>query len=472
MKYLPMQHSHNQKASRKSAKAQSMLFATSLHFGAFARNFSSRSCGKIPVATKITAVSRIKTTLLSLVMVLLMANAPLAREQVTTLDWPMFRGTGGRSVGQADLPIQWSITDGQGVAWQADLPGRGVSGPIVVGGKVFVTASSGPDRDRLHVLALDANTGQLLWHRRFWATGKSQCHATSANAAPTPASDGQRVFAFFSSNDMIALDLDGNLLWMRALTLDYPGAGNALGMSSSPIVVGDVVVVQSEAQGNSFVAALDRKNGATRWDLQRPLASNWCSPIAVDAAYSAGGQPAVVLQSGEGISVHRADNGEACWQTDLVCESIPSLTFDNKYLYAPASGVQVFDLLAGDQEEKVEPVWKTSKLQPGSPSPVVASGQVFVISRGGVLNGGALDNEKVWKLRLGGRFWATPVLVGKHLYCINADGKCSVVELGEPGKKGKVVGENEFGEEVLSSPAVGENGLYVRSHAHLWKIAK
>lgn len=399
--------------------------------------------------------------------VLSTANDAIAR------DWPMFRGPGGRSIGvDQALPQEWSVDDGKNVAWQADLPGRGVSGPIVVGGKVFVTASSGPDRDRLHVLAFDADSGRQLWHRQFWATGKSLCHETSANAAPTPASDGERIFAFYSSNDLIALDLDGNLLWMRGLELDYPGAGNALGMSSSPVVVGDVVVVQSEAQGNSFVAAINRTSGKTVWDLERPQASNWCSPIAIDAEYTIDKQPAVVLQSSEGIGLHRADDGEVLLNIDTECESIPSLTFD-KYLYAPAGGIQVFDILSAGLDDKDEPIWRESKLQPGSPSPVVSDGQVFVINRSGVLTCGSTEAREVsWKLRLGGRFWATPILVGNHLYCINADGKSFVVELGATGEKGKLVAENEFGEEILGSPAVAGNALFVRSHAHLWKISE
>ncbi len=404
----------------------------------------------------------------SLLLVVLLGMGDMAAG-----DWPMFRGPGGRSVGgDDDLPQEWSISEGTNVAWTADLPGRGVSGPIVVDGKVFVTASSGPQRDRLHVLAFNSETGKQLWHRQFWATGKSMCHETSANAAPTPASDGERIFAFYSSNDLIALDLDGNLQWIRGLELDYPGAGNALGMSSSPVVVGDVVVVQSEAQGNSFVAAIDRATGETLWDLKRPEASNWCSPIAVDAEYTIDKQPAVILQSGEGIGLHRADNGETLLQIATECESIPSLTFD-KYLYAPSNGIQVYDILSAGLEDKDKPVWQESKLQPGSPSPVVVDDQIFVINRSGVLTCGSTASKEVkWKVRLGGRFWATPVLVGKHLYCINADGKSFVVSLNEDGSKGEIVGENEFGEEILGSPAVADDGLFVRSHAHLWKIAK
>ncbi len=408
----------------------------------------------------------IKSTLIGIALTLAVSQiATFGRDKSTSQNWPMFRGPGGRSIGQADdLPLKWSVTDGKNIAWQADLPGRGVSGPIVVDGKVFVTASSGPNRDRLHVLAFDSKSGKQLWHRQFWATGKSE-----------------RIFAFFSSNDLIALDLEGNLLWIRGLELDYPGAGNALGMSSSPVVVREVVVVQSEAQGNSFVVALDRKLGTTRWDLERPKSSNWCSPIAVNEENhkenhkenTVGKQPAIVLQSSQGIGLYRVDTGERMLHIETECETIPSLTFD-KYLYAPSGGIRVFDILsAGLKDGGDQPVWEASKLQPGSSSPVVADNYVYVINRSGVLSCGSTEaKEVVWKLRLGGKFWATPVLVGKHLYCINAKGKSFVVELGEHGEKGRIVAENEFGEDVLGSPAVADNGLFVRSHAHLWKIAK
>ncbi|MCG8448277.1 MAG: PQQ-binding-like beta-propeller repeat protein [Pirellulales bacterium] len=386
-------------------------------------------------------------------------------------DWPMFRGRAGRSVVQAaDLPLEWSISEGKNVAWEADLPGRGVSSPIVVAGKVFVTASSGPNRGRLHVLAYDASTGEQLWHRQFWATGRTLCHSVSAVAAPTPASDGNRIFAYFSSNDVMALDLEGNLLWMRALALDYPGAGNDIGMSSSPVVAGDVVVVQSEALGNAFVAALDVRDGATRWDLERTKQSNWASPVALQTRYDGGALQAVLLQSPDGVSLHRADTGKKLWELEVSCEHISSIVFD-KLLYVPSKGIQVWELFSSSESEEEGFVWSESKLQPGSPSPVVVDDRVFVINRAGVLTCGSLTDKKIsWRKRLGGTFWATPVAVGNHLYCINAKGKSFVVEAGE--EKGRIVSEDEFGEDVLGSPAVADSALFVRSHRHLWKIAK
>ena len=114
-------------------------------------------------------------------------------------DWLQFRGVNGASLSpDAAPPDSWNESDN--VAWKAELPGRGASGPIVVNGRTYVTCSSGVKQDRLHVVCIDNKAGKQLWHREFWATGRTLTHPFSAVAAPTPASDGERIFAFFLQN--------------------------------------------------------------------------------------------------------------------------------------------------------------------------------------------------------------------------------------------------------------------------------
>jgi len=178
-------------------------------------------------------------------------------------DWRQFRGTDNRSVSrEKGLPTEFG--EGKNVAWKVPLPGRGPSSPIVVDGSVVVTCSSGPRHDRLHVLLFDAATGKVKWHRQLWATGHCVHHAFGAVATPTPASDGERIFAFYSSNDLACFDLDGNLLWFRGLAYDHPTTRNDVGMGSSPLVVGDTVIVQCQNQGESFAAGIDTATGETR----------------------------------------------------------------------------------------------------------------------------------------------------------------------------------------------------------------
>ena len=175
----------------------------------------------------------------------------------------------GQSVGRHEPapPVTFAKDEAgieHNVAWKTAIPGRGVSSPILVAGKVIVTAASGFNQDRLHVLCIDAKTGAIDWERQFWATGRTLCHPTSSVAANTPSSDGKRIYAFFSSNDLACLDLDGNLLWYRGLTHDFPTAANDVGMSASPLVLGDTVVVQVENKGDSFAAGLDAETGESR----------------------------------------------------------------------------------------------------------------------------------------------------------------------------------------------------------------
>ena len=117
-------------------------------------------------------------------------------------DWPQFRGPDSTGTADAQIPAAPKIE------WSAPLPGRGLASPIVVGDRVFITASSGPKQERLHVLCFSTADGSKLWERQLHATGRTMAHPKTAVAACTPCSDGQRVFALWSCNDLAAFDLD------------------------------------------------------------------------------------------------------------------------------------------------------------------------------------------------------------------------------------------------------------------------
>ena len=380
-------------------------------------------------------------------------------------DWLQFRGTENTGVAvDATPPVKFNATEN--VAWKMPLPGRGVCGPIVIGDRVVVTASSGPVKeDRLHVLCFDAASGKQLWHRQFWATGRAYHHPTSSNAAPTPASDGQRIFAFYSSNDLVCLDLEGNLLWYRGLAFDWPKVGNDVGMSSSPIVVGDTVVVQAENQGDSFAAGIDTATGETRWRVSRSAAANWVSPAALRGKE---GKHAVLLQSADGLTAYDSKSGEQLWKYDVACAGIPSATTMGDRIFLPANGLTVLDAKPDSTSPTL--AWDSNRLAPGNASPVIFEDKVYLLTRVGVLTcGDAKTGDLLWQERLKGTFWATPVIANRHAYCINHEGQCLVVKLGD---KGELVHTAELGEGFLGTPAVAGNALYLRGDKHLWKIAE
>jgi outer membrane protein assembly factor BamB len=380
-------------------------------------------------------------------------------------DWLQFRGQNGAGVSsEAGLPTQWSETEN--VAWKAPLPGRGLAAPIIIGDLVVVTASSGPRQDRLHVLAFDAATGKPRWERQLWATGRTMTHPKTSVAACTPASDGKRIFATYSTNDVAAFDLAGNLLWFRGLGLDYPNASNSLGMASSPVVVGDTFIQQVENDSESFAIGLDVNTGVNRWKIDRPIRANWTSPAIVRGPDNA---PGVLLQSSASLVCVEPATGKPLWTYAETCSTIPSSTVQGDLVFVPSHGVAALRHVPGSQAP--EKLWQENKLDPGTSSPVAYGDKLFVISRAGVLKAANLKTGEIaYQLRLKGSFSGTPVIADGKLLVFNEDGEGLVVELGE--KEGKIIGGGKLEGPILCTPAVANGAIYVRSDAHLWKIGK
>jgi outer membrane protein assembly factor BamB len=379
-------------------------------------------------------------------------------------DWLQFRGPqGAGSAGDANLPIV--LDAGKSVAWKGDLPGRGLSSPTIIGDRLVVTCASGPQLDRLHLLCLSTTNGTRRWERQFWATGRTTTHEKISAAAPSPTSDGERIFALFSSTDLFAVDLDGNLLWLRGLMRDYPNASNALGLSSSPVVADGVVVVQIETDGDAFVVGIDAKTGLNRWKIERRKRANWSSPLVLNAA---DGKHLVAVQSSTGVTALDPATGTEVWSYKDGASTVPSSTVSGETIFVPSFGITALVPQASGQPPRQ--LWRASQLRPATASPVVVGDHLFTLNDAGVLTCAATaTGDRVWQLRLKGPFSASPIAAGKHLYLVNEEGLVQVVNVEKPG--GEIVSELPLGEAVIGTPSVGENGLYVRSDQHLWRLA-
>lgn len=398
-------------------------------------------------------------------LLLWIVAAGWADAELTSADWPAFRGD-GRNLTESTLPTDWSVESGKNIAWKAELPGRGVSSPIVVAGRVIVTCSGGPEERELTVIAFDAETGKQRWRRDFEAKGNVTINELTAVAANTPATDGERIFALFSSNDLFALDLDGNDLWSKNLTADHEGLGNDFGMASSPVCVDDAVVVQCNGETAGFVAAYDARDGEVRWQQSRPNQASWTSPYVVEELVDGSRRPGVIVQSPKAIEALESDTGNSLWRVELECDAIASSTYAGTRFYVPAKWLVGIDPTVVDPQDPL--VWEGKRLKPTSASPVVRDGKIFAINRGGVFNCFDLaKDELAWTERLGASVWATPLSTPTHLYCFNAKGTAFVLDL-----KGEIVAEIEMDDEILASPAVSGNAMFVRSHHRLWKIAE
>lgn len=379
-------------------------------------------------------------------------------------DWRQFRGNNANSVALNEKPP--TELSGGSIAWQVELPGRGVSSPIAVGESVILTSSSGYAQDRLHILSFDTETGETQWERQFQATGRTACHVKMSVATPTPASDGERIFAFYSSNDLICTDLAGNLQWYRGLGEEFPNASNSLGMSSSPIVIGSTVIAQVESDAEAFAIGVDAASGETKWQIDRPQRANWTSPTILPAS---GSSPALaLLQSSAGLSAVDPETGSVVWEFTDGASTTPSSSVVGGNIFIPSHGMTTLKPTADGQS--FEQLWTSSTLSPSTASAVVMNGMTFTVNRTGALAAGDIETGKrIWQLRLKGPFSGTPVAANGHLFYFNEKGLAFVVR---PTKeKGEIVSELDLGETILSSPAVADNAIYIRSDGSLWKFA-
>jgi outer membrane protein assembly factor BamB len=380
-------------------------------------------------------------------------------------DWLHFRGPNHNGVADgAQIPVKWS--ESENVAWKAELPGRGASGPIVVGDRVFLTASFGARDDRLSTLCFDAKTGKKWWDRQIRATGRVSCHPKMCMATPTPASDGKHVVSFYSCNDVACFDLEGNLLWCRGLNYDYPNASCTVGMSSSPVIVDGVAVLQIENQADSFSCGLDVTTGETLWKIERPTETSWASPIVIDSQKHG---PLVLLQSVGKLSAHTPRTGRTVWEYKASCNPIPSVGVSKDLRLVPVSRDGLVALRKEVKSESPEVVFKLPAASPSTPSPIVVGGRAYTITGPGILNCiDLLAGKSLWKERLKGPFSSTPVAAGNLLVAFNEDGQGHVIRL--LSDKAEILSVNHLKETILCSPAIAGDAVYVRSDKHLWKI--
>ena len=253
-------------------------------------------------------------------------------------DWLQFRGPGGLGVAaEKNLPITWS--DSTNLLWKTALPGHGSSSPIVVGNKIFVTCYSGYGLDpndpgditklKRHLVCLDQQ-GKILWTRDVVTDAADAPFAGSfitkhGYASGTPASDGKAVYCFFGVAGVVAFDLDGKQLWRSSV-----GVGtNSWGSGSSPIVAGDLVIVNAAIESGSLVA-LNRSDGNKAWE-QNGMVRSWVTPLVIDAK----GRPEVVVSIENRLLAFDPKSGKELWNceglADYVC---PSLTAHNGVVFA------------------------------------------------------------------------------------------------------------------------------------------
>lgn len=374
-------------------------------------------------------------------------------------DWPRFRGPGGSGVSdETGLPVKWSKTEG--FRWKLDLPGKGLSSPVIIGNRLYLTACTGWEQKRLHVLCYDARTGEQRWHRQVAATGPTKCNRVTTMAAPTPVADENRVFTLFGTGDLAAFDKEGHLLWYRSLLKDYPTIGNNMGMAASLALHEDVLFVPMENVGESFHAGIDARTGRNLWRHPRRSRISWTTPIVV----SQGGRTEVIFQSPGELNAYDPLSGSKLWSYRGGFSSQPSPVAGDGIIFAPGGNSAA--VRPGATESRK--LWDSRRVASDSASPVLHQGRVYTVGKGGIVAcADAKSGEVVWKHRTKGRYFGSLLIAENRLYLVNQEGVTYVLQLGDEPKE---LSKNELGEKIYSTPAVAHGAIYLRSDSTLYCI--
>lgn len=403
-----------------------------------------------------------------LALLLTLMSLPLERA-VFAENWPGWRGPSRNGVTtETGVPTTWSATEN--VLWKSPLPGIGTSNPVVWNENVFITASEGRDHGELHVICLDRDSGRERWHQRLWGTAPTLFYGRSGMASPSPVTDGKRLFAFFGTGDVFCFDLDGALLWQRALADEYGPFENRFAASSSPVLYEDTVILQCDHYGASYVLAIDQQTGANRWKSDRPeVWLSWSSPQLVPA----GDRMELVLSGSERLDGYDPRTGSLLWRVrGLARECIPTPLFGHGRLYV-VSGPNGTHLAInpggkGDVTES-HVVWKNDRGTSFVPSAILVGDRYYIADDKGI--GSCLDahtGKLLWRKRFGDKFTASPVAADGKVFFTNEAG--STLVLDTTTATYQEIARNDIGEEVYSSLAISQGKVFIRTPKHLVSV--
>ena len=380
------------------------------------------------------------STVLGILLFYTSASGVLAEDH-TAQSWTEFRN-GGSSHTASTMPEKWS--DDSGIAWQRELPGYGQSSPVIYDQKLFLTAVIGPMKEECVVICLDLNSGEPLWEYRQPASAKAASNYSASRAAPTPMVDAQAVYAFFESGDVVALNHAGVLQWRRSLTNDYGKFENNHGLGSSPTQTSQLVVLNIEHKGPSYLIGLNKSSGENVWKVDRPSVSSWTSPIVIQHD----GKEIAVVSSGGTVDGYDTESGKQLWTVGgLSGNSVPSPTAVGPYLFVGARLPEFGSVTEAAQSNlcmklnsvangEYEVVWRAAKAVCDYASPVVDRNCAYYLNNVGVLH--CIDSttgDTCYTERLGTTCWATPIVAGDNVYFFGKDGTTQVIRSGTTFEK-------------------------------------
>jgi len=395
-------------------------------------------------------------------------------------NWPQWRGPSLNGVSnEKNLPVKW--TTEENILWQVPMPGYSGSTPIIWRDRIFLNVADG---DNLSLWCLNKSNGAVLWKKPL---GSGNVKMRKQNmSSPSPVTDGRSVYVMTGTGILKGFDFAGKELWSRDIQKDYGQFGLQWGYASSPLLHDDSLYVQvlhgMKTDDPSYVMRIDKKNGKTLWKVDRPTSAIRESPdsYTTPALLRYGKTTEIVITGGDCVTGHDPANGKELWRANgLNPNNDPSyrivaspIIFDD-IIYAPTRIKPLLALKAGGRGDITSShvLWSTGN-GPDVPTPVTDGKYFYIVNDRGIMfcldakTGAEVYGQQRIKP---GTYSGSPVLADGKIYVTNEDGLTTVVAA---GPKFQVLAENPLNDYVLSSPAISDGQIFIRTAQHLYAIGK
>ncbi len=399
-------------------------------------------------------------------------------------DWPAWRGPSGDGIAlETKLPLTWSATEN--VRWKVALPERGNSTPIVTGGRIFLTQNVGKQRA---LMCLDRKDGRTLWQAGPTYAEAEATHPTNPYCSAAPVTDGERVVAFFGSAGLWCWDVAGKEQWH----LDLGKQDHEWGYAASPILHGDLCILNFGPGTTTFLLAVNKTTGKEVWRVPFPritpklprndgfgaaadgMIGSWATPIIIDA----GARRELIMVWPERVAAYDPASGKEWW----TCAGLNPLIYTSAMF---GEGVVIGSGGYGGSTLAVKPggagdvttsnrLWHQPRDKQRIGSGVITGGHLYIINTPGTAQCIDLKTGKpIWEERLKssgakGESWSSMVLAGDRIYVLNQSGETFVLRA---APKFEQLARNALdGSLTNASVAVSDGELFIRTHTHLWCI--
>ncbi len=371
-------------------------------------------------------------------------------------EWPGLRGPAGSAIASpGKYPVSFDYKTGKNIIWKTKLSVNGYSSPVVCGNRIYL---AGESDGSLKLKCFDAATGKIVFTSAALPKAKkdeqipSEKDGGSGMAAATPVCDGENIIMISPTADVFCFDLNGKQLW----TVDLGTPDSVYGLASSPVLLGDKVILQlDKLKEGALLAALDKKDGKIAWKVKRKVQASWSTPGIAELH----GKKCIITFADPDAIAYSADGAEL-WKASVINGEISSSPVNFGGITYAASATSFFALDASGKQ-----LWEAEK-DTNINSPVT-DGKKIIIAEAGSIACYKNDGKLIFKQEVKGEFWASPVLAGDICYVPGLEGSWHIFKFAD---KYEPLAEFETGERTAATPAFVNGKIYIRTEKNLYCV--